>query len=174
MKLRTFVFIALCLALNQSWAHEPGAHVHGVATLQAALDGKSLSISFSSPLDNLIGFEHPARNAKEKAAVQSMIKTLQGADKLFLTSPGAQCHLKEVKLESAVIESNKKPDPAEAGHADVDADISFVCDQPAKLNSLEAALFSYYPNLHSLKVEVVTEKKPAAATLSPETRKISW
>ena len=47
-------------------AHELGAHVHGVATLQIAVDDKTVTLDFSSPLDNLLGFEHVPRDAKQK------------------------------------------------------------------------------------------------------------
>ena len=51
-------FAVLIGNLSIATAHELGAHVHGIATLQVAVDEKTMTLDFSSPLDNLLGFEH--------------------------------------------------------------------------------------------------------------------
>ena len=74
-----WIFISLAWAAvtgGSAMAHEPGAHVHGVATLQVTQDQDTLSIDLDSPLDNLLGFEHAPRTDKQKQAVQQMIENL--------------------------------------------------------------------------------------------------
>ena len=92
-----------CGFISATWmtlrqANELGAHVHGAATLQVAVDAQTLTLDFSSPLDNLIGFEHPPRDDKQKAAVKAMADRLNHADGLFVATAEAQCALQSVKL----------------------------------------------------------------------------
>ena len=167
-------------------AHELGAHVHGVASLNIAVDEKTMTLDFSGPLDNLIGFEHVPRDAKQKAAVKKMVDDLNKAEQFFIPTADAQCVLQSVKLDSLVLESKIPPEKKsdkkdesqqheqERGHADIDGEFVFACKQIGKLHDLEVKLFDTYPNLHQLKVEVATLKKQSSAQLTPEQRRVSW
>lgn len=157
-------------------AHELGAHVHGVATLQVAVDEKTMTLDFSSPLDNLLGFEHIPHDAKQKAAVKNMADSLNKASQLFILSADAQCTLESVKLDSLVLDKkgNSLPQEEAGGHADLDGEFVFACKQTGKLHNLEVKLFDSFPNLHQLKVEVATLKKQTSAKLTPEQRHVSW
>jgi len=165
-----------------SIAHELGAHVHGVATLQVAVDEKTMTLDFSSPLDSLIGFEHVPHNAKQKAAVKKMADDLNKAEQFFIPTADAQCTLQSVKLDSLVLEPKASQDKKEKsqqheeerGHADLDGEFVFACKQTGKLHDLEVKLFDAYPNLHQIKVEVATLKKQSSANLTPEQRRASW
>ena len=65
------LLIALLLPLDGARA-QAGAHVHGRASLQLALDGSRLTPSLESPLEALPGFEHSPRNAAEREAVRRL------------------------------------------------------------------------------------------------------
>lgn len=161
-------------------AHEPGAHVHGVASLQVAVEDKTLTMNFSSPLDNLIGFEHKAHNQAEVDKVQSMINQFYKKTSLFIPTKTAECQIKTINLESLVIKKNpedvaKKPEhEEEAGHADLDGEFIFTCNRPENIRDLQVNLFKTFPNLHQLNVEVVNAKGQTAAKLTPENNQISW
>ena len=157
-------------------AHELGAHVHGVATLQIAVDNKTMTLDFSSPLDNLLGFEHVPRDAKQRAAVKNMADILNKAAQLFVPTAEAQCTLQSVKLDSLVLDKkgNTQHQEEVGGHADLDGEFVFACKQAGKLHDLDVKLFDAFPNLHQLKVEVATLKKQSSATLTPEQRRASW
>lgn len=47
-------------------ADNPGAHEHGQARLQMAVEGSAIDLMFVSPAYNLAGFEHQARTDDEK------------------------------------------------------------------------------------------------------------
>ncbi len=170
------------LVCNPVFAHELGAHVHGIATLQIAVDEKTLTLDLSSPLDNLIGFEHMPRDAKQKAAVKNMADSLNHAERFFIPTAEAQCTLQSVKLDSPVLKAETAPDKKAAAkphqeervHADIDGEFVFACKHTDKLHDLEVKLFDSYPNLHKVKVEVATQKKQAAAELTPEQQRASW
>jgi len=163
-------------------AHELGAHVHGIATLQVAVDEKTMTLDFSGPLDNLIGFEHVPRTAKQKAAVKKMADDLNKAEQFFIPTAEAQCALQSVKLDSLVLEPKAAQDKKEKsqqheeerGHADIDGEFIFACKQIGKLHDLEVKLFDAYPNLYKLKVEVATQKKQSSAQLTTDQRRVSW
>lgn len=157
-------------------AHELGPHVHGVATLQIAVDTNTLTLDLSSPLDNLLGFEHAARNARQKTAVKNMADSLNHAERLFIPSADAQCTLQSVKLDSPVLKPQEKPEQqsGERAHADIDGEFVFACKHGDQLHDLDVKLFAAHPNLHRINVEIATLHKQAAATLTADQHRASW
>lgn len=155
------------------------AHAHGQARLTVALEGNALSLALESPLDNLLGFEHMPRTAKDKAAVDRMAKLLNQPGELFVPTPAAGCKAGAVKLESPVLEAKPKAAAKhghehEREHADLDGEFTFTCAQPALLRGLEVKLFDAFPGLKRLDVEVATGKGQTAAKLDGKKRRIDW
>lgn len=153
-------------------AREPGAHVHGAARLEVAIDGNTLAITLESPLDSLLGFEHAPRTDQERMAVRAMAEHLNRAARLFAPTPAAGCAPVSVKLESPVLAPAGKP--AADGHADVDGDYVFRCERPEGLRNLEVKLFDAFPGLRQVDVQVAGPRGQAAARLSPKARRIAW
>jgi hypothetical protein len=157
--------------LQTAFAHSLGAHVHGVASLEIAVDGDELSLDFSGPLDNLIGFEHAPQNDKQKGVVKAMEQRLRDAANAFVPSPAAACTAVSVKLESSVLDGGK---PEEGGHADIDGEYKFKCARPENLRDLEVRLFDAFPKLRVIKVQVAGPRGQASAKLSQDQRKVKW
>jgi len=152
------------------------AHVHGVATLQIAVDGSTLHLNFSSPLDSLLGFEHQPRSEKQIASVRHMSNQLRQADRMFQPTVAAGCTLKSSSLESPVLETgeHKAHDHEGHDHMDLKGEYLFHCAKPNELHDLEVNLFSSFSGLRQLKIEAVTPQGQAAATLTPAKRQITW
>ena len=177
----------LLLTSGFSQAHE--AHVHGLGKIDIALDGSTLSMHLDSPLMNLVGFEHAAKSAGDRQAIQNMAKVLRNASAVFLTTPAAQCSSSSVKLVSAAITptllgENTKDKTAASGadqaskpgkneHADLDADFIFQCTYPERLKAIDVKLFDAFKGFNSIEVQLVTPKRQAAAKLTPTSSSIA-
>ena len=167
--------IAFCIAAaaaSGAFAHGPGAHVHGIAKLDVAIDGETLTLALESPLDNLLGFEHMPRTDKQKAAVRAMAETLNKPAALFVATPAAQCAPASVKLESPVLEPAKKD--AGDGHADLDGEFVFRCAHPEALRDIEVRMFSAFPHLRQVDIQVAAPRGQAAGQLTAKQPRISW
>ncbi|MGB5832893.1 MAG: DUF2796 domain-containing protein [Thiohalocapsa sp.] len=98
---------------------EQGAHVHGIAKMNLAVDGSALLIELDSPAANIIGFEHPPRTEEEHKAVARGEQLLIDAERLFVPSPAAECRLTkaDVRLELGAPEMADRAE-AETHHRD--------------------------------------------------------
>jgi hypothetical protein len=172
----TGIVACAAFAATAAVAHE--AHVHGVGKLDVALDSHTLSLHLDSPLINLLGFEHAASSAPDRQAAQKMGMQLHAADKVFVTTPAAQCQATSVKLVSAALDPallGEQPAPKgqkaadHDGHADLDADFVFNCAHPEQLHAIDVKLFDIYAGFHKIDVQAVTPKGQSAATLQPGT-----
>ena len=162
----------VCVFPLPALAGKPTAHVHGAASLQVAIDGNTLTLHIESPLESLLGFEHAPRTDKQKAAVRALSERLNQAGDLFMPSPAARCAPVSVKLDSPVLQAGKQP--TGDGHADLDGEFVFRCENPEALRDLEVAIFPSFPNLRRLDVQVAGPRGQSAATLSPQQRRIAW
>ena len=173
-----FAFVALAAMSQVAMSKEAvgkalGPHVHGVASLEIALDVALVTINFSGPLDNLIGFEHMPETNQQKAKVKAMQDRLNKPAPLFYFTKTAQCSVKSVKLVSTVL--GDKPEAGEPeGHADVDAEFIYHCSQIKNLKTIKVMLFDFYPNLHKIKVAFASDRGQTAAELSTDKRAITW
>lgn len=168
-------------------AQEHGAHVHGIATLEIAIDGAVVQINLDSPLDNLLGFERAPRNEKERQSVKAMALRLYQADTLFIFTPAAQCRLESTRLESAVLapsllapapDSGKSGDTAKADasdeHAGLAATWHFQCAVPQALQGVEVHLFQKFSSLKRINAVVIGLKGQSSAKLSPKSTRLKW
>lgn len=162
---------------------DPGAHRHGVAELQVAIDGDRLVISLESPLDNLLGFEHAPRTDKQRSAVRAMASRLRQAQSLFVTTPAAQCRLLTVQLVSAALPAALlgEPDPPATqaggqadGHSDLEASFTFQCPASDQLKGMEVALMKAFTGLRQLSVSVAGPRGQSAVVLTPGKRTVQW
>ena len=163
---------ALLLAGFSLGAHAGQAHVHGVAALDVAIEGERLTLSFSSPLDNLVGFERAPRTDKEKARVAQALERLRKPEGLFVPSAAARCKSESVNIDAPVLDAAGKA--AQGEHASLAAAIEFRCEQPQNLTGLRVMLFDVFPNVKRIDAQVAGAKKQSSARLTSGSRTLSW
>jgi len=151
-------------------------HEHGTATLAIAVDGDVLSINLESPLENLVGFEHPPRDDKQRAALKKMEDALRRPERLFRPAAEAGCVAREVKVENP-FPAGAKPESghahADAQHAEAHATWTFQCARPQALRTLEVLLFDAFPRMRQIRTQKATPSGQGGATLTRERRSVA-
>ncbi len=171
--------VALSTLAASANSSENNAHVHGAASLHLVQDGKQVLIELSSPLDNVLGFEHAPRTAAQKQAVQKMTELFDRPASLFTLTAAAQCTAKPARLTAPVLTSGQadghsdKHDEA-TEHGQLRAEINFTCLKPDLLKGLTVNLFSAFPDIRRLSVQVAGPRGQSAATLTAGQRQLEW
>lgn len=151
---------------------EHGAHVHGAGDLNVAVDGNALLVELHGPAANLVGFEHPPRNATEEQVVAEVRAKLVDPALTFLPNAEAECTLtdSEVFMELAGDDSghDHDHDHDQTGevHSDAGVAYSFDCAAPDQLSSLALALFETFPGTQRLRVQLITADAQRAVELT--------
>ena len=137
------------------------AHEHGVAQLNIVLDGQALELQLESPAMNLVGFEHAANSAADKAKVAAVHDQLQQPLSLFSLSAG-ECSVSEQTLESPLFaESEQGHDHDheknhDSEHSDIQAHYTFNCQKPDDLQQLDLReLFKRFPATAKIQVQLI-------------------
>jgi hypothetical protein len=169
-------------AHDHDHAHEQhgslGAHEHGVASLNVALDGQILEIQLQSPAMNLVGFEHDAISDADKAKVAAARQHLEQPQALFALPIEAKCALQESQLESPLLEDAEHAEHEhgdEHDHSDIDASYRFACAHAEALKTLElGSFFGTFPGTEKLEVQLIGPGGQQGAELTPKNSRLSF
>ena len=165
-------FALLPLAAAQAHDHEHeehgslGAHEHGVARMNVALDGNSLELELESPAMNLVGFEHAANSDADKAKVAAARAQLEKPLDLFAIPLVAGCKVAGQELESPLFgnapeheheHEDADHDEAEGHeHSEIHAHYQLECAKPENLKTLDLkALFTRFPATQKIQVQLI-------------------
>jgi len=151
-----------------------GAHEHGVARLNAVLDGNTLELELDSPAMNLVGFEHMASSDADKAKVAAVRQQLEQPLKLFALASSAGCKEDQQELESPLFGDAAKADDDgdehEKGHvhSDINAHYQLTCATPEKLNQIDLApLYKDFPATQKINVQLIGPNGQKGVETSP-------
>lgn len=91
------------------------AHEHGVGALNIAIAGTTLEMEFHAPGADIVGFEHAASSAEDRAAVDLAVATLARPLDLFELPAAAECSVTEAR---AALEAEEAYDDHDEDHAE--------------------------------------------------------
>jgi hypothetical protein len=140
--------------------HHHASHQHGHAALDIALQQQQLYLLLESPAANIVGFEHPPRNAAQQQQLQQATQQLKQAEQLFSINPEAGCKLQNAKIETPLSDQQE--------HSNVTASYQYHCQHPQHLSQLRLTIFERFLLLEELDSQVLTDQRQFAAELSPQ------
>lgn len=153
--------VAAFLAAAAGVAH--AQHSHGMANLDVALEGRSLTLEFRVPAEDVLGFERKPASDKDRAALDAAASYFK-AGRGFVPSAAANCR----PLESTVeVEERGK------AHFELVARLAYDCKEPGSLAEIEAAVFARHKAVKRIDVRSVTDKGQASARLTPARPKLA-
>jgi hypothetical protein len=151
-----------------------GAHEHGAAELDAALDGSKLEIELRSPAMNLVGFEHAPSSDEDKRKIADARQKLETPDALFGLPAAAGCTLAKAELESPLFGDapaahghghdhaehkhghDHDHDHGDHVHSDINAHYAYDCASPQALQALDLqALFKTFPGTEKIQAQLI-------------------
>ena len=159
------------------------AHQHSVATMDVALEGRSLKIRLDTPLANVLGFERAPKSDYERQRVDAAVKRLRAGEGLFKPYAPAGCVLGSVQLDAPVLglaasggaagAARPPAGPKGEQHAELAAMYEFECQEPAELKWIDVGLFSAFTGFRRVDVQLVTERGQGKQTLQPRANRLA-
>ncbi len=170
-------------------SREMGAHVHGVSTLELAVEDGLLEMNFTSPGADIVGFEYAASTDKDKDAVEAAIRTMLLPENIVTLPEAAECRLTEVlahlhsgdhgpdedaEHDHAESEDHDHEEHAEgegdaheggAEHSEFHARYIFACEHPENLTTVGFPFFETFENAQEIEAQFVTEAGAGAAEI---------
>ncbi len=172
---------ALAFFTTACGAHAAGpghAHTHGRIALDAAVDARTITVQMEAPLESFVGFERAPRTDAERGQVADMVAKLK-AGQWLKPDPAGACTLGEVTLEAPVLGLGTPPKEGQKGkdddaHADIDVDVRLDCPQAAQARFIDVDLFSAFPRVRTVAVQLAAPQGQFKRTLKPGATRVSW
>ncbi len=190
----SWIFLAsIAVAQAHEEGREHGAHAHGIARLDIAVENGTVQLDLASPASNLIGFEHAPVDSKESAILEQAVANLKQGNKLMAFTPAAQCTQKKVLVKSGLLdhagemdddhdhdaeEEHHHEDEAEHEdnadeHADIMAFWEFSCAHAEALHEIDfKGLFQRFPGTRQLRIQAALPGGQTAVELTPAAAKL--
>lgn len=181
------------LTLAPAKAATDSPHQHGAGALNVVVDGSDLALEVRLPAIDIVGFEHEPRNEEQTAQVEKALASFIDGRTWFEPSSSAACILETAHASMVGRSVEFKPGPSEGKssheskhdhererhqhedkhgdedlHSDFEGDLEFHCDSPRELNQLKVLLFTVFPGVKALDVQVVTPAMQTKRALSAE------
>ena len=170
MSLGLFGVIFAFPAYTAAATRHLGAHVHGVTTLNIALDGQLLSIEGEMPGVNIVGFEHPPHTEAERARLTDSEATLRNPAEWMKPNAEARCKITTVEVK----DDGFRADTHKGEHADFDTRYLFTCDAPLNLRTIELSLIQRFPGTHEVRVNAALPSGQAEEVFTTPIAAISF
>lgn len=145
----------------------PGTHVHGQAMLTIVVEGNEAMVALQSAAYNIIGFEHAPKNTEQRQEISAALDILRQGD-WFSINPQAGCDVGEADANTDLTAK------VSSKHSDFYANISLICQQPARFNELTVSLFNLVPTLETISVQWVINGQQGATDLSLAKNSVSF
>lgn len=193
--MRTFTVVVAAWALagplafassEEAEHREHDAHVHGVATMNIAVEDHEVAVELETPAMNILGFEHHPRSEADHQAVKDAVASLRRGEEWLILTPAAGCRLKTARVESALLDSAEHEEHEEPGdheehedehahdenhddtHSEFHVSYVFHCDNPGELNTVQANWFESFPGTERIELQAVTESRQVGGELTPD------
>ncbi len=157
--------------LDHAHASEnPGAHVHGQASMQVASEGKRIDVIFNTPAANLVGFEYKPKTGAEQKAVAEAREWLTATP--LVTTAASTCRVEQASVSTTHDKGNHNEHHEEHDHQaeETDSHSEFEVFQHLVCNgvpgeNLVTPLLTRYPSITSLRIDWVTENNQGGTRL---------
>lgn len=152
LALATLLLSCTLLATEKTEKHdhrEHGAHVHGSAELSIAFDGAQGKIEFKTPSDSIVGFEHAAKSAADKKAVEDSLKKFEtNIAEMISFDKTLQCQFSKEKLEVVVEGKN---------HSNTVAAFNVRCSQSPVGATLVFNIQKHFPKIKDVDAQIIAD-----------------
>ncbi len=153
-----------------------GAHEHGHGGLDIAIEGRQVAAEFEAPGADVVGFEHVAKSAADKAKLDAARAILADPTRLFVLPKAAGCNLTSAKI-AFTSDAARKQDAASSakagGHKDHDKHddkyvkkhhsefrvaYAFDCSNTGAITRIPFPYFKTFERAEELELRVITVK----------------
>ncbi len=135
-----------------------GAHVHGQATLDLAVDGGTVTLALTTPAINVLGFERAPRTAAERAKQEAALQRLR--------TQGAQLLRFDATLGCTVAPQAVRVVEERSGHGEVRAQYRIACKKPVAGKPIRFGFSAAFPGIDRVAIQLVSDTAQVGATIS--------
>ena len=178
--LRTALFLivaTLALPAAAQTIRQLGPHIHGVSTLDIAVDGTAVDLELQSPGTDIVGFESAATTDAEKAALAQATSILANPLDVFALPAAAGCKVTDAsqQIQQTTLPASRSDAnatlldryAAEDPHSDVYVTYALTCANPHAITAIDFHFFALFPNTQVVNVQLLSVGEDEELNIPP-------
>jgi hypothetical protein len=162
--------LVCCVAcgVGLSWAeagttkkpHQHGAHVHGTAAVNIAIEAQTATVELIAPAEGVVGFEHRAKSAADQKRQAMALDLLRNnIDSMVIFDPALGCRLSPTKVD--VVQQDTE-------HAEVHGTFAVSCQAPLAASKVRFAFTKNFPRIQTVNVQLVGVTQQVGASIKQD------
>lgn len=159
------VMCCVVCGIGLSWAaagttkkrHQHGAHEHGTAAVNIAIEERTATVEFTAPADSVVGFEHQAKSAADQTKQAMALDRLRhNIDSMVVVDPALGCRFSPTKVD--VVQQD-------AEHAEVLGTFAVSCHTPLAGSKVRFGFTKTFPRIQTVNVQLVGVTQQVGASI---------
>jgi hypothetical protein len=138
------------------------AHTHGLAELDMVIEGRTGTLEFRAPADDIIGFEREPRTPAERYQRDLALLRLQTRMREMVRFDASLgCTLKATAVHAGGGDhGHDHGDTREAGgHAEIRGEFALSCERAPAGKDIRFAFSAVFPSIRSVQVQVLSNDR---------------
>lgn len=159
-----FLLIPLLLAVAAPLHAQAKAHTHGLAELDIVIEGRSGTLEFRAPAEDIIGFEREPRTPAERWQRDLALLRLQTRMRdMVRFDPSLGCTIKATKVHAGDDDHGHDHDAADdgkgGGHAEIHGEFALACERSPAGKDIRFAFSTVFPTIRTVQVQLLADDR---------------
>jgi hypothetical protein len=138
------------------------AHTHGAAELDIVIEGRTGTLAFRAPAEDIIGFERAPRTPAETWQRDlALLRVRTRMREMVLFDPSLGCTLAATEVHAGGDDHghDHDADAKSGGHAEVHGEFALSCERSPAGKDIRFAFRTVFPAIRSVQVQLLSDDR---------------
>jgi len=156
-------FLLVTLLLLAAPLHaQAKAHTHGLAALDIVIEGRTGTLEFRAPAEDIIGFERDPRTPAERWQRDfALLRLRTRMREMVIFDPTLGCTLKATEIQAGGDDHDHDhdADAKASGHAEIHGEFALTCERSPVGKDIRFAFRTVFPTIRTVQVQLLSDDR---------------
>lgn len=157
-----FLLVPLLLAAAAPLHAQAKAHTHGLAALDIVIEGRTGTLEFRAPAEDIVGFEREPRTPAETWQRDfALLRLRTRMREMVIFDPTLGCTLKATEIHGGGDDHDHDhdADAKASGHAEIHGEFALACERAPAGKDIRFAFSSVFPSIRTVQVQLLSDDR---------------
>jgi len=152
--------LAASLLLSAPLHAQAKAHTHGLAELDIVIEGRTGTLEFRAPAEDIIGFEREPRTPAERWQRDlALLRLRTRMREMVRFDPSLGCTLKATGIHADGDDHDHAAEARAGGHAEIHGEFALSCERPPAGQEIRFAFSTVFPSIRTVQVQLLSDDR---------------
>jgi hypothetical protein len=153
-----FLLVPLLLAVAAPLHAQAKAHTHGLAALDIVIEGRTGTLAFRAPAEDIIGFERAPRTPAETWQRDlALLRLRTRMREMVRFDPTLGCALATIEIHTG--DDDHDHEATAGGHAEIHGEFALTCERSPAGTDIRFAFSTVFPSIRTVQVQLLSDDR---------------